>query len=455
MPIPATVDAFLRKRPIAFHLLDFPPSTASGPTPVVRATLLKQGEERLQVLSSTNSLLDLERVTARFGGQWRALCPETCHRLITQRGLTDLPGLPVFDMPTLVDSILLEQPELLLATGDDSYIRMSAEDFRQLTDGAVVAPVSAPLATLEKASCDQAEDTADITRAVASFTQLRVRQRLEETLELPPLPETAQRIIKLRVDPYADIKDLSDIVESDPSLAAQVVSWAASPYYAAPGRIKSVHDAIVRVLGFDLVLNLALGLSLGRTLQLPREAPRGFTPYWQQAVYAATGVEALVGTIPPKDRPTIGLAYLGGLLHNFGYLLLAEVFPPHFERYCRMQEANPRVPHGHIERHLLGVTREQMAAWLMRLWNMPDTVSIALRHQNNPDYDGPDAPYALLIHATLRLLRERGIGNAPLEPVPAQVWQRLGIEPERAAAAIDHVVQAGNELRHIAAGMAA
>ena len=52
--------------------------------------------------------------------------------------------------------------------------------------------------------------------------------------------------------------------------AAQVVSWAASPYYAAPGKIKSVHDAIVRVLGFDLVLNLALGLALGRSLSLPK-----------------------------------------------------------------------------------------------------------------------------------------------------------------------------------------
>lgn len=54
------------------------------------------------------------------------------------------------------------------------------------------------------------------------------------------------------------------MVETDPALAAQVVSWAASPYYASPGKIRSVEDAIVRVLGFDLVINLALGLALGK-----------------------------------------------------------------------------------------------------------------------------------------------------------------------------------------------
>lgn len=102
-------------------------------------------------------------------------------------------------------------------------------------------------------------------------------------MELPALPETAERIIHLRVDPNGDVSDLAQIVERDPSLAAQVVSWAASPYYSAPGKIKSIQDAIVRVLGFDMVLNLALGLALGKTVSLPKDGPHGATSYWRQA----------------------------------------------------------------------------------------------------------------------------------------------------------------------------
>ena len=52
-------------------------------------------------------------------------------------------------------------------------------------------------------------------------------------------------------------------METDPALAAQVVVGRPRPT-AAPGKIRSVEDAIVRVLGFDLVINLALGLALGR-----------------------------------------------------------------------------------------------------------------------------------------------------------------------------------------------
>src|SRR5690606_21803229 len=202
-------------------------------------------------------------------------------------------------------------------------------EFQQILEDAIICDISLPLAPLE-ADDQNTSDIDQILTAVRNFTQLRIKQRLEETLELPPLSDTAQRIIKLRVDPDADISDLAQIVETDPSLAAQVVSWAASPYYSAPGKIKSIHDAIVRVLGFDMVLNLALGLALGKTMSIPKNGPHGALPYWQQAVYMAATIEGLVTAIPRDQRPSFGMAYLCGLLHNFGYLILAEVFPPHF-----------------------------------------------------------------------------------------------------------------------------
>jgi HD-like signal output (HDOD) protein len=207
----------------------------------------------------------------------------------------------------------------------------------------------------------------EITQAVQAFTARRIQKRLEETIEIPPLADTAQKIIKLRVDPNATIDDITGVVETDPALAAQVVSWAASPYYASPGKIRSVEDAIVRVLGFDLVINLALGLALGKTLSLPKDHPQQATPYWQQSIYTAAVIEGLTRAMPRAERPEAGLTYLAGLLHNFGYLLLAHVFPPHFSLICRHLEVNPHLCHSYVEQHLLGISREQIGAWLMKL----------------------------------------------------------------------------------------
>lgn len=454
MAIPAAVDTLLRKQNIEFSVVD---ADAPENRQAVETTLLQSGSERLHVLYGSDCLLDLNALSHLTGRQWQALAPAELRKFCQQNHFEEVPALPaMLGLPTMVDRRLLDRPQLTLSSGAcDHFLRLDAAQFKRCLNGAAVGDFAADLDTLRHGKLEQVEDVEQITRAVADFTQLRMKQRLEETLEIPPLPDTAQRIIKLRVDPYADMRALSTIVEMDPALAAQVVSWAASPYYAAPGKIKSVHDAIVRVLGFDLVLNLALGLALGKSLSMPKDAPRGFTPYWQQAVYAATAVEALVGCIKPERRPTIGLAYLTGLLHNFGYLLLAEIFPPHFSSYCRHQEANPLLNYTYIERFLLGITRDQLAGWLMQLWTMPEEVCSGLRHQSDPDYGGPGHAYANLVYVAMRLLRRHGIGNAPLEDIPQALFKRLHLDPDKAAEAIQHVVDSSEEIKNIAADLAA
>jgi HD-like signal output (HDOD) protein len=287
-------------------------------------------------------------------------------------------------------------------------------------------------------------DSEKIRDSIRHFTSLRIRQRLDETLEIPPLAQNAERILQLRANPNATVSELTSIVESDPSLAAQVVSWASSPYYAAPGKIRSVQDAIVRVLGFDLVSNLAVGLILGRSVALPKDSSDGFTPYWLQAVYCSTAVEALARLIPATKRPRQGLIYLAGLLHNFGYLVLAHAFPPHFTSICRFTEANPNISHVAIENHLIGISREQISAWLMQAWNMPEEVCTALRYQQDAEYEGANALYANLIFIAMRLLRRHGIGDAPPEAIPAAMYARCELDAARCEALIEKIVSSGD-----------
>jgi HD-like signal output (HDOD) protein len=247
------------------------------------------------------------------------------------------------------------------------------------------------------------------------------------------------------------VDDITGVVETDPALAAQVVSWAASPYNAAPGKIRSVEDASVRVRGFDRVSNLALGRARGQTLSLPKDHPQQATPYWQQAIYTAAVIEGLTRAMPRTQRPDAGLTYLAGLLHNFGYLLLAHVFPPHFSLICRHLEVNPHLSHSYVEQHLLGISREQIGAWLMRYWDMPEELASALRFQHDPDYAGPHAVYPNLVCLAVSLLRNRGIGAGPQGEIPQSLLDGLGLSREKADEAVDKVLAAEVALRELAA----
>ena len=102
-----------------------------------------------------------------------------------------------------------------------------------------------------------------------------LRTAIGQIKELPPLPGVAAKIMKLAADPLADSKKLAAIVELDPLLTTQVIRWASSSLYGYKGKISSVQDAINRVLGYQFVFDLVLGLSALSPLKAPADGVIG------------------------------------------------------------------------------------------------------------------------------------------------------------------------------------
>ena len=446
---PSVIGRLLGDLAIAYR--EVPDHPALDPARKVQAVLLDDSVGILMVLFTQSHLLDLNRLADLIGRRMTALAPDRLQTLLDKQGLSLLPGLPaLINSPCLYEEQLLQQSTLLISAGEPGQLlEITREDFKRLLKNASVGGFGEPLSAIK---LDYAGDDGEaITRAVQAFTARRIQQRLEATIELPPLAESVRRIMRLRSDPEVTIDEITSVVETDPALAAQVMSWASSSYYASQSKIRSVEDAIVRVLGVDLVINLALSLSLGKSLSLPKDNPQSSTPYWQQSIYTAAVIEGLTRAMPREQRPEVGMTYLGGLLHNFGYLLLAYVFPPHFSLICRHLEVNPHVSHSLIEQHLLGISREQMGAWLMRFWGMPDELAIAVRFQHDPAYIGTDAAYPNLVCLALGLLRNHGIGHGASAPIPDALFERLGVTRDKAEAVVSKVLEAEVLLREMAA----
>ncbi|MCG8316424.1 MAG: HDOD domain-containing protein [Pseudomonadales bacterium] len=422
---------------------------------VAISVMLSDSLGRLQVLMPKDTFLNLSDLCEQLGRNLQAVPPEEQERLANEQGAETLPAIPsLYNLPIVVDARLTNCEKIYLDSGHEGfYVELNNSEFKKALGQADIGTFCIPIATLKDNI--QKDDRAELENAVQQFTTLRIKQRLDQTLEMPPLPDTAERIIQLRLDPDAGVGELAEIVEKDPSLAAQVVSWASSPYYAAPGTIKSVHDAVVRVLGFDLVINLALGLALGKSLEVPRDGMYGINPYWQQSVYSAAMAEGLVKAISADTRPSLGLSYLGGLLHNYGYLVLAHVFPPHYQLANRYIEANPHVNHSYIERHLIGVCREQIGSLLMESWGMPDEVVTATRWHHIEAFDGEHSEYANILYIAVNLLKANGMYQGEPEPISAELYDKLGLAPEDAQAVSQRVLESKDDLLSMARNLSA
>jgi len=418
----------------------------------LRMVPLRDSQGALQVIVRYSDLFDINELNIQLERDLRVVPAQEQAAMCQRLGVKSLPALPALTAwETLIDERVDELESVSIPYADDEpAMTLDRASFQRLTDNLPRRSFCVPLSELRVNFSQPGLDMDQLHSAVRRFTDRRISQRLEDTLEIPPLPETAKEILRIRVDPNSTTNDLVKVVESDPSLAAQVVSWASSSFYSMRGDVQSVQDAVFRVLGFDMVMNLAMALALGKTLKVPDDSPDGYISYWQQSVWVAQATSVLAAQIPADRRPSAGLSYLSGLLQNFGYLVMAHVFPPHFRQACRAWEVNQHLDTCYVEQHILGITREQLAATLMQNWNMPEAVCTAIRHQKSPASAPDNLVYAQLTGLARNLLVERGISVGAVPDSIPQLLAALELDEQSVSEAFDDLMEQAPSITNMA-----
>nr|WP_256489299.1 HDOD domain-containing protein [Pleionea sp. CnH1-48] len=422
------------------HLINAADTLGVEPNQMLRCVLLQGDSKRYMAVLPASHLLDFEALRNLKADEFNVI--DDAMALQYFRGCDQgyYPPVPdLFGFEGVVDSSVFEQEQVFIHIGHgDGFLRLE----RRAIDLVFSAFESMSFACgPEKLYSGRSAQEDCNDAALQQFTPIRIKQRIDETFDLPAMPDIAQEIMKLRVDPSADARKLGEIVARDPSLAAQIISWASSPYYGYKGTIDSVETAISRVLGFDLVMNLALGISIGKSLNVAVDGPLGVRAFWKQSVYCASLVEKLCLGVPPKQRPERGLSYLAGLLHNFGHLLLGHLFPPQFLLVNRYVEANPYIHIEDIEHFVLGVTHEEMGAWLMKNWHMPDELIVSVRWHHKEEFWSKHAVYSNLVLLANRLLKRIEIGDACRMELPQSTLELLSLEESKVMQSFESLLE--------------
>lgn len=385
---------------------DLRPSELSHPEERVRVMVFKDQDGYVQVIHKTEDMLDVEMLNLDLGRDLRPVTLRRQRDIRTRLGTDVLVPIPVKKgkWETVLDLNVLDLETVEIPTGPESGVEIPKTTLLKVLDQPHRISVTKNVEKTLFARCADGDTEA----CIREFTRLKIRKRLDATIELPPLSSSARRLMQLRTNPNANLNDLVEIIEMDASLTANILRWAGSSFYSHAGEIASVKDAIGRVMGFDLVLNLAMGLTLGGSIGKPDDHPDGFMDYWHQSVWMAYAAATVAGAIPARYRPSYGMVYLTGLLHNFGYLVLNHTFPPYFKMACRHWEANRHLDTNIVEVKLFGITREQIASELFQCWEMPEELTVTIREQKTADYDGPYSEYVNILKASRCLLDDLG-----------------------------------------------
>jgi len=394
-------------------------------TDFIQASVLIDTGGAIMVVHPFDSALDMEAVQLLTGRKLQALTTRQTMRLFDDCDPGFVPPVGgAYNLPVLIDDDVMQAERLLLTGGSgEAIVELQGRHFRLATAGAR----HGHLVIRGQGNGDRRALTLD-----------EVADRLQRLYRLPPMPALALRILRLSAHSEATARELAELIELDPSLTAQIMRYARSALFNYPGQIHSVQEAVTRVLGFDRVAHIALGIASVRAFDVPRKGPLGMDNFWRHSLYSAF----LSQSLAVHCKADKALAYLCGLLHNFGLLLVGHLFPSEFEELNSLHQANPDASMHSLERQVFGQTREEqilavghgaIGGILHKLWQLPEAVVKAAAMHQNPEYHGDHETYVAMVRLANALLKPRGIGDEfNTDDIPA-LLNELGLSEANVA----------------------
>jgi HD-like signal output (HDOD) protein len=211
--------------------------------------------------------------------------------------------------------------------------------------------------------------------------QLLYKQKLQRVLgSLPPFSPILNRLIASLASEDVRFSDLSSLIEKDTVLSGHVLRLVNSAAMARRSRINSIAHA-VSVLGIVRLRNFLLSLSIARLWQNTKTVPP-----WNMASFNLHGaaVAQLSDLIAQNSQCQYPEgAFLAGLLHDYGKLLIAAALPIEFSTIMKRasQEGMPLLE---AERSVIGFTHPELSSLTLKTWNLPEEIVRAVEYHHEP-----------------------------------------------------------------------
>lgn len=181
-----------------------------------------------------------------------------------------------------------------------------------------------------------------------------------------PLPAAVERLCRLTKDLESDSDEIVRIISMDETLATRMLRVANSAFYGFSQGVKTISQAVL-LLGFQGVRSLALSVSvldmrMGMDLKGLKRVD-----LWRHSLAVATASRDMAEYLHVSEMEE---AFLGGLLHDIGKIVIMEVFPEKYEEVLT-EARNRMVPLFELEKKEFGIDHAEVGAALGAHWKIP------------------------------------------------------------------------------------
>lgn len=190
--------------------------------------------------------------------------------------------------------------------------------------------------------------------------------------ELPGAPGVCREIIQILNQEEYELEDLLSVLQNDPVLSAKLLGLANSAFFGSQ-KVTNLEQAIVRVLGTQTVLNLAIALLACGELVSKDQDSLNMAEFWSQSLVSAWWAGELSAALPSEElSQNSNQLYLTALLASLGLLLLVKLRPDDLNDLIPiLDQAESAGEVAEFERRVLDITRFEASSVLLTHWGLP------------------------------------------------------------------------------------
>lgn len=209
----------------------------------------------------------------------------------------------------------------------------------------------------------------------------RLRAVMNSIPSLPSPPKTYFAIQQLLGSKGFHSSKLVELLKKEVSLSAFILKAANSSYYGARQPIESL-DRAVALLGVNTIKSLSLGAELFSQINAKKSKAFGVERLFEHSARVAE-IAASLAERRPETRALKDLAYTAGLMHDIGRLVCIHSISDTYKSI--MDKAGADFQALYLEEiAVLGVSHQEIGAYLLSLWGIPEPIVEAVAYHHQP-----------------------------------------------------------------------
>ena len=208
-----------------------------------------------------------------------------------------------------------------------------------------------------------------------------LKQIVSKTDDLPGLPSLYTELTAELQSTEGSVQRVGQIIEQDVCMTAKILQLVNSSFFGLPHHVSKPSKAAV-LLGMDTIRSLVLSIGVFSQIQPSDLSGAALEDLYDHSM--RTGAIAYrIARNENMDEKMIDNAFMSGLLHDLGKLILAvnlpETYPKLFASFDPVE-----LSLNELELDKLGATHAEVGAYLLGLWGLPDSVVEGVAFHHNP-----------------------------------------------------------------------